>query len=213
MSKFFKRIITSILLLLILYISMLNQLIFFFLLTTISFFVIAEMFSLIKNIFNENKYNIFFFNLIVISYLIFFFSQIYIFAIFDYNNKLYFTFFLAICIATDIGGYVFGNLFKGKKLTKISPNKTYSGLIGSYTLSSFVFLYFYYQFQFSYSFLIFTFLISSISQIGDLSISYLKRKANVKDTGNFLPGHGGILDRVDGVIFAVPFGINFLFIF
>ncbi len=132
---------------------------------------------------------------------------------FDYDNKLYFIFFLAICVATDIGGYLFGNLFKGKKLTKISPNKTYSGLIGSYVLSSLVFFYFYYQFKFHYSLLIFTFLISTVSQIGDLFFSYIKRKAKLKDTGNFLPGHGGILDRIDGMIFAIPFGINLLFIF
>ena len=206
MTKFFKRSFTSIPLLLILYISILNQFMLFFLLITISFFVLAEMFNLFRNIFDQNKYNIFLYNLIVISYLVFFLTQLYLFVISDYTNKLYFIFFLAICIATDTGGYVFGNLFKGKKLTKISPNKTYA-------LSSLVFLYFYFQFKFSFSFLMFTFLISSISQIGDLSISYLKRKANVKDTGNFLPGHGGILDRVDGIIFAVPFGINFLFIF
>ena len=131
---------------------------------------------------------------------------------FDYDNKLYFIFFLAICVATDIGGYLFGNLFKGKKLTKISPNKTYSGLIGSYVLSSLVFFYFYYQFKFHYSLLIFTFLISTVSQIGDLFISYLKRKAKMKDTGKFLPGHGGLLDRLDGMLFAIPVGIK-IFVF
>ena len=132
MSKFFIRGFTSILLLLILYISMSYQLVLFLLLITISFFVLAEMFDLTKNMFNQKKHNIFLFNLFTLSYLIFFLSQLYLFVSFDYTNKLFFIYFLSICIGTDIGGYIFGNFFKGKKLTKISPNKTYSGLIGSY---------------------------------------------------------------------------------
>ena len=208
-----KRTLISILLIFILYISLSNQFVLFLILTAISFFVLIEMFNLTKNILIQNKSKILYLNLITIFYLSFFFTQIWLFVNFDYNNKLYFVFFLSICIATDVGGYIFGNLFKGKKLIKISPNKTYSGLIGSYFLSSLVFFYFYHQFKFSYELLIFTFLISSVSQIGDLFISYLKRKAKVKDTGILLPGHGGILDRIDGMIFAIPFGINLLFIF
>ncbi len=213
MKDLVKRSFTSIPLIFIFYLSLLNQLMFFFLLIIISFFVLYEMFKLIKNIFIKDKSKILTFYLITIIYLLFFFTQLYLFVNFNYVNKLYFIFFLAICIATDIGGYIVGNLFKGKKLTKISPNKTYSGLIGSYFLSSLVFLFFYYQFKFSYSLLILTFLISSISQIGDLFISYLKRKAKVKNTGDLLPGHGGILDRIDGIIFGIPFGINLLFVF
>ena len=213
MKDLVKRSFTSIPLIFIFYLSLLNQLMFFFLLIIISFFVLFEMFSLIKNIFIKDKSKILIFYLITIIYLLFFFTQLYLFVNFNYVNKLYFIFFLAICIATDIGGYIFGNLFKGKKLTKISPNKTYSGLIGSYFLSSLVFSFFYYQFKFSYSLLILTFFISSISQIGDLFISYLKRKAKVKNTGDLLPGHGGILDRIDGIIFGIPFGINLLFVF
>jgi len=213
MKDLVKRSFTSIPLLFVLYLSLLNQLMFFFLLIIISFFVLNEMFSLIKNIFIKDKSKILTFYLITIIYLLFFFTQLYLFVNYNYVNKLYFIFFLAICIATDTGGYVFGNLFKGKKLTKISPNKTYSGLIGSYFLSSLVFSFFYYQFKFSYSLLILTLFISSISQIGDLFISYLKRKAKVKNTGDLLPGHGGILDRIDGIIFGIPFGINLLFVF
>ena len=213
MKDLFQRSLTSIALISILYLCLSNQYVFFLLLIAISFFVIVEMFNLTKNILNKNKSGIFFLNLITIIYLTFFFTQLYLFVNFDNNNKLFFVFFLTICVATDIGGYIFGNLFKGKKLTKISPNKTYSGLIGSYVLSSLVFFYFYHQFKFSYGFLIFTYLISLVSQIGDLFISYLKRKAKVKNTGNLLPGHGGILDRIDGMIFAIPFGINLLFIF
>ncbi len=151
--------------------------------------------------------------LILVFYLSICLPQLYFIITFDDNNKLIFVYLLLICIVTDLGGYIFGKFFKGKKLTKISPNKTYSGLIGSYILSSLVFFYFYYQFELSYVFLILAFLISSTSQIGDLFISYLKRKAKVKNTGNLLPGHGGILDRIDGIIFAVPLGINLLFIF
>ncbi len=213
MKNLFQRSLTSIALIFIIYLSLSNQFVFFLLLIAISFFVIDEMFNLTKNILNQNKSGIFLLNLITIIYLTFFFTQLSLFVNFDNNNKLFFVFFLTICVATDIGGYIFGNLFKGKKLTKISPNKTYSGLIGSYVLSSLVFFYFYHQFKFSYSLLIFTYLISLVSQIGDLFISYLKRKAKVKNTGNLLPGHGGILDRIDGMIFAIPFGINLLFIF
>ena len=128
---------------------------------------------------------------------------------------------ILICIFTDIGGYIFGKIFKGPKLTKISPNKTYSGVIGSFILSLIVgFIYnqyigplkiknFFenvdYENNSQLSFLFIIFIISFVSQIGDLVISYFKRIAKVKDTGNILPGHGGLLDRVDGLIFAIPF--------
>jgi len=113
---------------------------------------------------------------------------------------------LFICIATDIGGYVFGKIFKGPKLTKISPNKTYAGMIGSYIFSlifiSFYFNYTNYEVTIEWIFLII--FISSISQIGDIIISYFKRLSKLKNTGNFIPGHGGLLDRIDGMIFALP---------
>ena len=116
-----------------------------------------------------------------------------------------------ICIATDIGGFTFGKIIGGKKITKISPNKTYSGLIGSYVFALFVGSLFYYIQNDIYSIDIniffFVIIVSSISQIGDLIISYFKRKAKIKDTGSFLPGHGGILDRIDGILFALPIGI------
>ena len=132
----------------------------------------------------------------------------------DYS---YFLFILLICISTDIGGYIFGKFFKGKKLTKISPNKTYSGVLGSFTLSivlSYLFLdlttiFPYLKFN-SINTLIFILLISLISQVGDIIISYFKRKSKIKNTGNIIPGHGGLLDRIDGMIFAFPFGYLFL---
>tara|TARA_B100001057_G_scaffold488507_1_gene572959 strand:- start:609 stop:1226 length:618 start_codon:yes stop_codon:yes gene_type:complete len=111
-----------------------------------------------------------------------------------------------ICVSTDIGGYIFGKIFKGPKLTKISPNKTYAGMIGGYFLSIlFVSLYFNYLNHYvTITWFVTTILISSVSQIGDIIISYFKRLSKVKNTGNLIPGHGGLLDRIDGMIFAFP---------
>ncbi len=119
-----------------------------------------------------------------------------------------FLFTITICIFTDLGGYIFGKIFKGPKLTKISPNKTYSGMIGSFIFSIIAgSIYLQYQPIFTLddlSYLSIIFFISGVSQIGDLIISYFKRLAKVKNTGKILPGHGGLLDRVDGIIFAIP---------
>ena len=124
-----------------------------------------------------------------------------------------------ICILTDLGGYFFGKIFKGPKLTKYSPNKTFSGLIGSFLLSfSFIPISIYYDLFFSNQLInltLFIFFVSASSQFGDILISYFKRISNVKDTGKLIPGHGGILDRIDGMIFAFPIAyllllINFL---
>ena len=130
----------------------------------------------------------------------------------SFENNQVFLFIILICIFTDIGGYIFGNIIKGKKLTTISPNKTYAGMFGSFISSLIICTLFIIYFGFSINFIFFTLLISLVSQVGDLFISYLKRKANIKDTGNFLPGHGGLLDRLDGIIFAIPLGIK-IFIF
>jgi len=113
---------------------------------------------------------------------------------------------LFISISTDIGGYVFGKIFKGPKLTKISPNKTYAGMIGGYLMTFlFISLYFnYFNYELSFEWFITIIFISSVSQIGDIIISYFKRLSNLKNTGNFIPGHGGLLDRIDGMIFALP---------
>ena len=124
-----------------------------------------------------------------------------------------FIFLIIICIFTDIGGYIFGKIFKGPRLTKVSPNKTYSGVIGSFLISLlFGLIYIKYLGQKSriileqdLTFIIILILfISLVSQIGDLIISYFKRKAKLKDTGKILPGHGGFLDRIDGLIFVMP---------
>ena len=131
---------------------------------------------------------------------------------YDYNNSIIILFILFISVFTDIGGYVFGKLFKGPKLTSISPKKTYSGLIGAFFLPIFLTFLFlevatinlekFENFNNIYLFLI---LISAVSQIGDIIISYFKRLSNIKDTGKIIPGHGGLLDRIDGMIFAFPF--------
>ena len=110
---------------------------------------------------------------------------------------------------TDIGGFVIGKSVGGKKLSKISPNKTVSGTIGSFIFLIFPLIltlnFSYLDLEINAKNLIFCLSISFISQLGDLFVSYIKRKAKVKDTGKLLPGHGGVLDRVDGIIFAVPF--------
>ena len=212
MDDLSKRILTSITLFIILYSAMINHHVLLLLFIIISFAVMIEVYGLFKKIFRKHKSKFVLSYLIVIVYLSFCLPQLYFSITLD-NNKLIFIYLLSVCIMTDLGGYIFGKFFRGKKLTKISPNKTFSGLIGSYILSNIVFVYFYLKFNFSYSFLIITFLVCSVSQIGDLFISYLKRKAKVKDTGVLLPGHGGILDRIDGIIFALPIGINLLYLF
>ena len=144
--------------------------------------------------------------------IIFLFFSLYTAFYFRENeNYKNFLFIITICIFTDIGGYSFGKMFKGPKLTKISPKKTYAGVFGSFLLPLIVGLVVYeyeYTDQISdkglYDLIIILF-ISFISQIGDLIISYFKRNAKLKDTGKILPGHGGLLDRIDGIIFVFPF--------
>jgi len=139
------------------------------------------------------------------------------------NGFAFFLFAILISILTDIGGYIFGKTFKGPKLTKISPKKTYAGVIGSFILSVSGGLIFYdyitavkqiiivifinfqpYGIGLNFFILLLIMIISIISQLGDLTISYFKRVAKIKDTGKILPGHGGFLDRIDGIIFSVP---------
>ena len=124
----------------------------------------------------------------------------------------FFLLIMLICIFTDIGGYIFGKIFMGPKLSRISPNKTYAGMAGSFLLSI-IAASIYSEFfiekisNITIQEFIFFLIISLISQIGDLIISFFKRKAKLKDTGHILPGHGGLLDRLDGIVFV------FLFLF
>jgi len=145
-----------------------------------------------------------------------FFIIISYFSIYYITNKLndnysYFLFILLTCISTDLGGYIVGKIIKGPKLSKISPKKTYSGTLGSF-LFAIIFAYFYLEnsIYVSLEILIFVISISAVSQIGDLIISYFKRISKIKDTGKLIPGHGGILDRIDGMIFAFPFSLMIL---
>lgn len=132
---------------------------------------------------------------------------------FGIDSVYYFFLIILICISTDIGGYIFGKIIKGPKLGFISPNKTYAGFIGGIIMTIIMvilFVNFIYSFNIDKSkvnlvFLLFVFLISIVSQIGDLIISYFKRLSKIKDTGNIIPGHGGLLDRTDGMVFAFPF--------
>ena len=213
MSNLNKRILTSFPLLIIAIYAIYNNIILVLSLFIISSILIYEFSNIVKNIFKKNKTNSFIFLNLFIFYICLFASQIYSFLGSEFENKqIVFLFILLICIFTDIGGYIFGNIIKGKKLTTISPNKTYAGMFGSFICSLIICTLFIIYFNFSINFIFFTLLISLVSQVGDLFISYLKRKANIKDTGNFLPGHGGLLDRLDGIIFAIPLGIK-IFIF
>ena len=201
-----KRVLTSAVL--IFFIFLIFKSIYFMVLALLIFGTISilEFLNLTKIIFKEN-----FFNFLVNFFYIFFLSIFSISFFYLYNfqhTKLILFILLAGCVASDIGGYVFGKIFKGPKLTKISPKKTISGALGSLILTCVVILSLIYIETNFLNFSIFIVsLITSIScQFGDLFFSFLKRKAKLKDTGNFLPGHGGVLDRLDGIFFGIPFG-------
>ena len=197
-----KRILSSIILLpLALYFILSGSyyLIFF---TLIGFFIsIYEWNKMVKKI--ELK----FLGTIFIVFSFYTFYQI--------SITYFWIYILLICISTDIGGYVFGKLFKGPKLTSFSPNKTFAGMLGGFImsiLSMFIFTYTYGNQNLSINLSVFVIIISLISQLGDITISFFKRLANIKDTGKIIPGHGGLLDRIDGMIFAFPFSNILIFI-
>ena len=154
----------------------------------------------------ENEYKI-----LGILFLIFSFYTIFKIRNSFNDEYFYLLFITIICVATDIGGFLFGKLIKGPKLTRLSPKKTYSGMLGSFVLTI-VTIYLFskgifhkYSYDLTTEIIIFAIIVSSISQIGDISISYFKRVSKIKDTGKIIPGHGGLLDRIDGMIFAYPF--------
>jgi len=224
-QNLFKRIITSIILLsLLFFINFSHQYIFIISILIISLIICVEannLFSKIlannysKNIFFKNKLNIKFIilNIVTFFYIFFIFCNL-SFEIYNSEGSIFFLYVISICFFTDIGGYVFGKIIGGKKLSKISPNKTISGTVGSFILSIvpliIVLNFNYLDFDFNTINIIFCLLISMISQLGDLFVSFIKRKAKIKNTGDLLPGHGGILDRLDGIIFAVPFSYALL---
>ena len=213
-NNFLKRIITSLVLISILFsmfISSMMMIIAVIIISSLSFYEFNRLFfNIFKNIFLRLLSS----GLILLYLLSFVFIIFYIESVnsLNQNYKLFFLYSVIISIASDLGGYFFGKLLKGKKLTKISPNKTISGVIGALIFSILIIPIFYTDLNFKSSNLLFvtTILISLVSQLGDLFISFLKRLAKLKDTGNILPGHGGILDRVDGILFAAPIGLLLL---
>ena len=193
MSDLIKRILSSIILLpLVIYFTLMGSFYLIFLITICFIVSFFEWQKMVKKI----NYKI-----LGLIFLIFSFFSFYDLAI---NNIVLIP--LLICISTDIGGYIFGNIFKGPKLTKISPNKTYAGMIGGFFFSILIIsLYFnYIDFPLTITWFLTIILISSVSQTGDIIVSYFKRLSKIKNTGNIIPGHGGLLDRIDGMIFAFP---------
>ena len=201
-----KRIFTSLILLSLLFFIFNFNLILLYFLIVVGVMSILEFLNLTKNIFT-NKLNKFFINSFFIIYI-----SIFCFMFFFFSNKDGLKIILYIlllgCIASDVGGFIFGKIFKGPKLTKISPNKTYTGSLGSiiFTLTVVIFLFSYSIQFFNYRVVIIALTTSIFCQLGDLIFSYLKRKAKIKDTGSILPGHGGVLDRIDGILLGVPIG-------
>ena len=208
MTNLIKRISTSICLLVIFFLSIYNNFLFLLLIIFCTYQIFYEFYNLLCKIFtHKNKAYIFFFCFLVLIFLTYLFCFIWFNFISDnYFDRIFLFLLISISISTDIGGFVFGKIMKGKKITKISPNKTYSGMFGSYITSVTVVLIFFKNYIDIQNLLYIAFFASSISQLGDLFISYLKRKAKLKDTGKILPGHGGILDRFDGLIFVLTIG-------
>ena len=212
MSEFNKRIITSFFLILVIFFSFQNLKILSFFLFILIFMALVELHNMFKKIYKRKNLFIFIANFFSVLYLSYFSITIITFLSEEFIiDKFLVLYLLIICIFTDIGGYVFGKIIGGKKLTKISPNKTFSGSIGSFLLSIFI-GYLIYKIQtdlllININIFILIIIISFTSQVGDLFISLLKRKAKVKDTGSILPGHGGVLDRIDGILFAIPIGL------
>ena len=213
-SELLKRSISSLFLMsLVLLSSLINDYIFLSILFIVVILSWIEWIKVIEKIRFKKLYRIIHIILFLIYLLIAFIVCFNVFII----DKYFFLTILMICVFSDVGGYVFGKTFGGKKLTKISPNKTISGSIGSFILSYIGFFIIYLYFgdllfeRLQIEALVFIpFFISLICQLGDLFISYFKRRAKIKNTGNLIPGHGGLLDRIDGSIFALPIGFIIL---
>ena len=203
--EFQKRLISSLILMPICFFLIIKGSILFNLFLLVCFLITSYEWHMMSK---KKFFHIFGYLFLLIS----FFS---VYSLRNDENEISFFLFLLItitCISTDIGGYIFGKIFKGPKLTKLSPNKTYSGMMGSYVLSI-IAIYFFVEnsnlimndkYDFTKGLLFLILIISTISQIGDIIISSFKRLSIRKDTGKIIPGHGGLLDRIDGMLFAFP---------
>ncbi len=203
-----KRLNTGLFLILLLISMFLYKSIYLFISIVIFAYSFIEFSSITKKLFKNKNVKLFFINILFILYM-FILLLVLLAGINDIHLKIIIFTIIIICVASDIGGYLFGKIFKGKKLTSISPNKTFSGSLGSFLLSS-IFSYFSLSLLFNSSLLesvIIGLIISLFVQSGDLLFSFLKRKSKIKDTGQILPGHGGLLDRIDGIIFGIPIGL------
>ena len=208
-----KRIITSLILILILILMFINDIIYGFVSFALFALIFVEFSRMISIIFSKKKTFQLIINVIFIFYLSLFLS-IFFLGINFFQLKIVLFLILLICVASDIGGIIIGKLFKGPKLTKISPNKTISGSLGSFTFSILISI-------FLLNLTLNTEIIFNVTlgitvslavQLGDLFFSFLKRKSSLKNTGNILPGHGGVLDRVDGILLGIPCGLIFTLI-
>ncbi len=204
-QEMIKRVLSSVILIPLVFFFIIKGSFFFNFFISLCFLVaLYEWYQMSK------KKMYFFFGFI---YLIFSFYTVYILRN-DSDTYLLFLIVIITCISTDVGGYVFGKIFKGPKLTKISPNKTYSGMLGGFFLSiisasiffkNYEIFGFVKTYEITFNQFIIVILISLVSQIGDVAVSFFKRLSKIKNTGKIIPGHGGLLDRVDGMIFAFPF--------
>ena len=203
MSNFKKRLIISLLAFPLIYILLYQKTLSNLLFLIIFLFCIFEWVKIFKK-----KNAIFFLGLIILFAFLLSLLRIYNFEEFN----LTFLWLIILTWLSDIGGYIFGKLFGGPKLTQISPNKTWAGAIGSIILSQFAFLIFFFNSNYKFNITIFfiQLFLSIIGQFGDILMSYVKRKNNKKNTSNFIPGHGGFLDRVDGLIWIIIFGNIFI---
>ena len=211
-NELIKRMMTSLILfVVVIFCILINKIIFLIAVCMTAYLCFSEWCNINYKFFSGQFWNYFLIRGLGLFYLLFSFI---LGAFFlrgnSFESALFFIVILCICICSDTGGYVFGNIIGGKKLTKISPNKTISGTIGSFIFSILpIFLidlqnYIDINFDFSLKNILFCLIISLTCQLGDLFISYFKRLNKVKNTGSILPGHGGLLDRIDGIIFAIP---------
>ena len=205
-SNFIKRFLTSLALITLIFLIFTYTYILVSSLIILGIFSFLEFSNIIKKVTKSASKN-FLINFIFVNY-VFVFSITFYYLTNFFNTKIILFLILMSCISSDIGGYIFGKVLKGPKLTKISPNKTISGAIGSLFFSCLIIslLFYFITKNMNYSIVMIGIFTSIGCQIGDLFFSFLKRKAKIKDTGNFFPGHGGVLDRLDGIFFGIPIG-------